>query len=256
LQYCKPDLEDILHSRLILPLGSKGKKMDATLNDALIVEIDELVEIGEKLSKDASRSSGRLGPERVEELGAIASRGGQLIRRLYGPDSQYEQNLHRVLATKYFTSMHSENYEHVSEFVGILKGVRHDIKSGMLLSFRRLLQAEIFADFLEMAEHLLNEGYKDAAAVLLGAVIEDSLRKLADGRGVPTTTPNGKSLTIDPLNVALAKDGAYGPLVQKQVTTWANLRNDAAHGHFAKYDADQVKQMLLFVQKFCLNHLQ
>jgi hypothetical protein len=230
--------------------------MNTKLNELLMVEIEELVVIGEKLSRDASRSGSRLGPERVEELSAIASRGGQLIRRLYGPDSQYQHNLQRVLATKYFTSMHSENYEHISELVGILKGVRHDIKSGILSGFRRLLQAEIFADFLEMAEHLVNEGYKDAAAVLLGAVLEDSLRRLADGRGVPTTGANGKLLTIDPLNVALVKEGAYGPLVQKQVTTWANLRNDAAHGHFTKYDSDQVKQMLMFVQKFCLDYLQ
>jgi hypothetical protein len=152
--------------------------------------------------------------------------------------------------------MHSNRFEHVSELVGILKGIQHDIKSGMLSDFRRLLQAEIFADFLEMAEYLLNEGYKDAAAVLLGAVLEDSLRKLAVGRGVSTTTADGKPLTIDPLNIALVKDSAYGPLVQKQVTTWANLRNDAAHGHFSKYDAEQVKQMLLFVQKFCLDYLQ
>ena len=152
--------------------------------------------------------------------------------------------------------MHGHYFEHISEVVGIFKGIQHDIKSGMLSDFRKLLQAEIFADFLEMAEHLLNEGYKDAAAVLLGAVLEDSLRKLSNTRGLPTIAASGKPLTIEPLNVALAKVGAYGPLVQKQVTTWANLRNDAAHGHFTKYDSEQVKQMLLFVQKFCLDYLQ
>jgi hypothetical protein len=230
--------------------------MNAKLNDALRLEIDELVTIAERLSRDAARADSNLGPERIEELSAIASRGGQLILRLYGSQSQYQKNLQKVLDTKYFTIMHSNYFGHVSELVGILKGIQHDIKSGMLSDFRRLLQAEIFADFLEMAEYLLNEGYKDAAAVLLGAVLEDSLRKLAVGRGVPTATANGKPLTIDPLNIALAKNGAYNPLVQKQITTWANLRNDAAHGHFSNYDADQVKQMLLFVQKFCLDYLQ
>ncbi|MBI2470698.1 MAG: hypothetical protein HYV59_05575 [Planctomycetes bacterium] len=226
------------------------------LNDALIFEIDELVVIAEKLSRDASRSDSNLGPERIEELSAVASRGGQLIRRLYGQDSQYKHNLQKILDRPYFTSMHSNDFKHISELTGILKGVQHDIKSGLLSDLRRLLNAEIFADFLDMSEHLLNEGYKDAAAVILGAVIEDSLRKLADGNGVSTTTANGKNLTIDPLNVALAKKGVYGPLVQKQITTWANLRNDAAHAHFEKYDADQVKQMLLFVQKFCADYLQ
>ena len=31
-------------------------------------EIDELVAIGEKLSRDASRAGSRLGPERIEEF--------------------------------------------------------------------------------------------------------------------------------------------------------------------------------------------
>ena len=126
----------------------------------------------------------------------------------------------------------------------------------MLLDFKLLLQAEVFADFLEMAEHLLGGDYKDAAAVLLGAVLEDSLRKIASTAGVATVGSNGKAFTIDPLNVAIAKVGTYGPLVQKQITTWANLRNDAAHGNFSKYDADQVRQMFLFVQKFCADSLK
>ena len=152
--------------------------------------------------------------------------------------------------------MHSDWYLHVSDVVGILKAVEHDIKSGLLSDFRSLIQAEIFADILEMAEHLHREGYKDAAAVLLGAVLEDSLRKVADANGVNILNSKGKSFTIDPLNAALAKKGVYNALIQKQITSWANLRNDAAHGQFGKYDAAQVQQMLLFVQKFCADHLK
>jgi len=107
-----------------------------------------------------------------------------------------------------------------------------------------------------MAEYLLAEGYKDAAAVIIGSVLEDSLRKLADENSIPTTASSGRPRTIDPLNVALAKASAYGPLIQKQITTWADLRNSAAHGHYDKYDEHQVKQMLLFVQKFCADYLQ
>ncbi|WP_437503219.1 hypothetical protein [Sorangium sp. So ce1099] len=152
--------------------------------------------------------------------------------------------------------MHSNCFQHVSELTGILKGVQHEVKSGMLSDFRQMLRAEIFTDFMEMAEHLLEQGYKDAAAVLLGAVLEDSLRNIADSHGVPTTAPNGKQLTIDPLNIALAKADVYNALVQKQVTTWANLRNDAAHGRSEGYDIEQVQQMLLFLQKFCADFLK
>jgi hypothetical protein len=224
--------------------------------EKLIAEVDALVQTAEGLSRDAAASPRDLGPERIQELSSVAVRGGQTIQKLYGSTSQYAQSWKTVLATKAFTRMHSNYHDHVSEICGILKGVQHDLKSGLLMDIKRLLQAEIFADFLEMAEHLLDSGYKDPAAVLLGGVLEDSLRKLAVAGGISTTGANGKPLTIDPLNVALAKAGTYGPLVQKQVTTWANLRNDAAHGNFSKYDAEQARQMLLFVQKFCADFLQ
>ena len=126
--------------------------MNANVNDRIVTEIDELVAIAEKLSRDASGSGCSLGPESIEELSAIASRGGQLILRLYGQDSQYQLNFRKVLTTGEFTTMHSNYFQHISELVGILRGIQHDIKSGMLSDFRQLLQAEIFADFIALAK--------------------------------------------------------------------------------------------------------
>ena len=40
------------------------------------------------------------------------------------------------------------------------------------------MHAELFADFLEMADYLLSEGYKDPAAVLGGSMLEEHLRQL------------------------------------------------------------------------------
>jgi len=226
-----------------------------TPSQQITQEVDDLVTLGEKLARDAAQSRNHLGPDRVQELSTIAARIGQVIRRLYGDSSQYQDNLERVLDEKNFSSMHGNHWLHVALLVGIVKGVQSDIHSGLLNDFRALVQAEIFADFLEMAEHLLDLGFKDAAAVLLGGVLEDSLRKLASKHSVAVNGSNGKPLTLDPINVALAKASAYGPLVQKQVTSWANLRNDAAHGHYSKYDEGQVRQMLQFVQKFCSDFL-
>lgn len=107
-----------------------------------------------------------------------------------------------------------------------------------------------------MAEHLLTEGFKDAAAVLIGGVLEDALRKLSQSNGLALTNAQGKPLTIDPMNVNLAKAGVYQPLTQKQITSWADLRNNAAHGHYNKYVVSEVKEMLLFVQRFAADFLQ
>jgi hypothetical protein len=225
------------------------------VNLIVVNEVKNLRATAEKLSADAAQSSSHLPHDRVEELLSVVARGGQLITKLYGADSHYLATFKAAIRIPSFNSMHSNHCRHVSEVAGILKAMESDIESGMLSNFKSLAQAEVFADFLGMAEHLLDEGYKDAAAVILGAVLEDSLRKIADARQVSTVGQKGKLLTIDPMNNALSKQGVYGPLVQKQVTSWANLRNDAAHGHFDKYDELQVKHMLLFVQKFCADHL-
>jgi hypothetical protein len=150
--------------------------------------------------------------------------------------------------------MHSNYYQHLAIATGLLRGVLHELEKGLLSYIKQLLQADIFADFLEMAEHLLRENYKDASAVIIGSVLEDTLRKLADTNGIPTST-GGKPLTIDPLNAALASVGIYNRLVQKQITSWADLRNKAAHGHYDEYDRNQVEMMLLFTQDFCSRHL-
>ena len=125
----------------------------------------------------------------------------------------------------------------------------------MLGSIKGLLQADLFADFLEIGEHLLEEGYKDAAAVTIGAVLEDGLRKLCSKHGIETIKPNGSFMTIDPLNAELAKKNVYSKLVQKQVTSWAHIRNKAAHGEYEEYNKEQVQMMLLFVQGFAGQHL-
>ena len=214
-------------------------------------EIEKLIVTADELVEKASVSGSALGQECVQELSSMAVRGNQLIHRLYGPESQHAKMFQSVLDAGTFTLMHSHHHSQVAQIGGIFKAVRHDLEEGMLVDFRKLVEAEVFSDFLEMAEYLADEGYKDASAVLLGAVLEDALRKLSKTNGISTVNSNGRPLAMDTMNVQLSKSGAYNALVKKQVTSWSNLRNDAAHGRHEGYDADQVKQMLLFVQKFC-----
>jgi len=58
----------------------------------------------------------------------------------------------------------------------------------------------MFSDFLEMAGYLLSEAYKDAAAVIIGSILEAQLRKLADKHGIVVLKPDGKPKTADTLN--------------------------------------------------------
>jgi hypothetical protein len=130
--------------------------------------------------------------------------------------------------------------------IGILNAMKTEVEGGYLTTIKGLITAEVFTDFLEMAGYLLSEGYKDPAAVMIGSVLEEHLRQLCTRNGVDSTVQkDGKSIpkTADRMNADLAAAGTYSKLYQKGVTGWLDLRNKAAHGHYAEYDKAQVDLM-------------
>ena len=136
---------------------------------------------------------------------------------------------------------------------GILSAAREELAGGWLTTTKGLVSAEIFSDFLEMAQHLLDEGYKDPAAVMAGSVLEEHLRQLCQKHGIPTeATRQGRPQPkkADALNADLAKKEVYNRLDQKNVTAWLDLRNKAAHGKYQEYTKEQVALMLQSLSDF------
>jgi hypothetical protein len=52
------------------------------------------------------------------------------------------------------------------------------------------------------------------------------------------------------MNAELAKTGLYNVLVQKRITTLADIRIKAAHGDSAGFKDDDVKGMISEVERF------
>jgi hypothetical protein len=142
--------------------------------------------------------------------------------------------------------------------LAILRALRNDINSGYLRDVGELISSDLFSDFLEMAEHLLEEGYKDPAAVIVGSVLEEHIRKLCAKNSLPIDATDSKGATkpkkADSLNSDLAAAGVYGKLDQKNVTAWLDLRNKAAHGQYADYSKSQVELLLQSVRDFITRH--
>jgi len=219
-------------------------------------ELDSLIATGERIIAMAAQSESSIRGPALADVMAWASGSEHIIRTLAGEGSSYNASFLKARSLQNFSLIYDNHYNQLCEVQGALKGLRRALDAGLLQDLRRLLQADVFADFLEMAEHLLSEGYRDAAAVLIGGVLEDALRKLSETNGLPVMSPQGKPLTIDPMNVNLAKADVYQSLTKKQITSWADLRNNAAHGNYGNYTAAQVKEMLLFVQRFCGEFMQ
>lgn len=167
------------------------------------------------------------------------------ISGLFGEKHSYYKEFERSVDDSYDYNIDSG--------VNILLSIRHEIEQGWLTSLKRLVTAEVFSDFLDMSKYLLDENYKDAAAVMIGSVLEEHLRQLCSTYSVDTFIIKGNDhipKKADLMNSDLTKAGVYGVLEQKNVTAWLDLRNRAAHGKYSEYTLEQVKLMYMGVLDF------
>ena len=116
-----------------------------------------------------------------------------------------------------------------------------------------LIFGEVFDDFLEMAKHLLESGYIPVVPTLIGAVLEDGLRRISRARCIDVKE---NSDNIASLNNKLADAKVYGGLVRKKVAVWNEIRNNADHGKFEQLNEPDVRGMLEGVRDFLSTHLR
>jgi len=185
-----------------------------------------------------------------DEASGFITAGMDAIHRIAGTNSQYATQLGEVI--KKVSPYHITVA--IPQIGGALKALRQSVASGYLVSTQELIHADLFSDFLEMAEHLLGEGYKDPAAVLIGGVLEEHLRKLCSKNGIALEYADAKGALhakkAEVMNTDLAGNNAYSKLDQKNVTAWLDLRNKAAHSRYSEYTAQQVELLLQSVRDF------
>ncbi|MDT3281872.1 hypothetical protein [Shewanella scandinavica] len=130
----------------------------------------------------------------------------------------------------------------------IFIAAREDYEGGYLKTTRTLIQAELFDSELEQARALFSAGYKSAAAIVAGVVLENSLRELCDRSDI-------QHAKLDKMNADLAKIGIYNVLTQKRLTTLAGVRNSAAHGKSDEFKDRDVEDMIRDVERFISEQL-
>ena len=209
--------------------------------DKAIFRISELLEFGEDLRQNKRHN--------VEIYGYYVDREPanqwrtsclNIISRIFGKNS-----IHYNEFDTYDSAGYNDG-EYIDKGIGVLRSALDDIKGGWLFDAKTLIQADIFADFLEQASHLLENEYHSPAAVVAGAVLEDGLRKLCDQNEI--TLPSKPK--IDGMNAELVKKGIYNKLKQKRITALADIRNNAAHGKWSEFTADDVGRMIEEVEQF------
>jgi hypothetical protein len=166
-----------------------------------------------------------------------------LLQSACGSDSQHFKVFEENESGSFLT-----NYEILKRLQAVFLAAREDFEGGYLHSIRSLVQAEVFDSELEQATALLESGYRSAAAVIAGVVLETALRDLCSRKGMAV----GK---LDKMNADLAKAGLYSVLTQKRITALADIRNSAAHGHPERFNDDDTASMIKDVERILRDNL-
>ena len=165
------------------------------------------------------------------------------IERAAGRNSVYYEQARAILESR------GHSWGHLAGLIGVADSLLHNIRAGYLKTLEELLHGEMFGDFLEMAQYLLDSGYKDAAAVVAGSTLEAHLKQLCKKSGIPVDVA-GKPKKAHMINSELAAERVYPKLDQKSVIAWLDLRNSAAHGDYGAYDRGQVNLLISAVRDF------
>jgi len=126
----------------------------------------------------------------VDDSSFIAWRTQALVflRNILGKDHPYIEEFERHVRDAWKADVKAGQ--------DLLRVVREDIEDGYLTDIRALVAAEVFTDFLDMAKHLRECGYKDPSAFLAGAVLENGLGRIAHARGCYELQPGNGSMRV------------------------------------------------------------
>lgn len=194
------------------------------------------------------------------QAGAFVTAALAACERAAGHESVYYQQAQRYAEhIGVIGAMAGASEQHMQSLSGVLKSLRQAIDHDYLRSVRQLIHAEVFTDILEMADYLHEQGYKDAAAMMAGGVLEQHIRQLCAAHTIPTSDPDATTGKMRPrpterLNAELARAGAYDKGAQKNITGWLDLRNKAAHGRYSEYSLEDVGPFIQGIRLFVRQH--
>lgn len=195
-------------------------------------------------TREAAAAAQRLG------IRAVAA-----VERLLPPGTAYRVQADAIVNTHSKLGAVSNPGGMTLRLMEVLRAFREDAAAGYLAELQASIHGGVFADFLEMAEHVLSEIHRTPAAVIAGFTSEEHLRKMCAALSIQVALPDGSPKKADALNAELAKAGAYPSKTDgKDVTAWLGRRNDAAHGHHDRYSDDQVALMIEGVRNFITRH--
>lgn len=126
--------------------------------------------------------------------------------------------------------------------LGVLKSAREEYGLGLAVEYHLSVSAAVFEGLLDEAAYLSEKRYLRAAAVLIGAALEEGLKNRAKAIPIEVSPRD----TLVPMIVKLKARGVevLTEFDAKRLEAIAKMRNDAAHGGEFEYEDRAVSEAL------------
>ena len=186
----------------------------------------------------------------VQTINGVYAEVCQFLHSYDGPKSQFLASIKEYNPRSYFD-------EDAAKYISsILQSYLEYVQAGLLqgISPERRAQLDVVSDFLEQAQSLLGSKsvHPASAAVIIGAALEEFLRTWIENDDISI---GNKKPSLDSYAKSLREEELITKQDAKDITSWAGLRNHAAHGEWEEVsDKSRISLMLegvnLFMRKY------
>jgi uncharacterized protein YutE (UPF0331/DUF86 family) len=174
---------------------------------------------------------------RIPEFRSWLASASNLIHFVVPPETHLAKECDSIMADEHLKQGVPSNV--LVLMLGLLKGTKEEWDHGLLGRMEYIVAGATFDDFLDYADEYHKGNKKMESSVLASAVLEDTVKKIAQKNGLIT---EGK--TLDPLIDELVKANVFTPVKAKRVRSFAGVRNHALHAEWDKFDNSDVGAMI------------
>ena len=217
------------------------------MRDTVLKRIDELISRGNATVR--SQSSEDYWMRDVVAAQSWFSSAANAVQQVAPPGSFYTAELQRIVEHEELKGGFPRSS--IEKLLGLLQSVQLEAQAGLLVKLEDQVVATAFDDFLDHAIQYHKSGKIKEAAVLASAVLEDTVKRIAQKSYVPTD-----GVSLDPLIDELAKRGIFTPVKTKRLKSYAAVRNHALHAEWEKLDIKDVGAQLSGLRELIDEHLQ
>ena len=195
--------------------------------NAIIDQANKLIEDFRECGENYGRFTG------------LFAKAKEFIRVYASPKSEFLAGLDEA-KTYGFTPDHAEASAEVLE--AFVNYVNDGFLSG--ISPKRKAQIDVVSDFLEQAIRLLDDKSVHSAvpAIIIGASLEEFLRNWVEAENLSL---GNRKPGIDAYASTLRAEELITKQDMKDITSWAGLRNHAAHGDWEKVENKEYVRLVL-----------